>query len=72
MELWRSEAAAFMPTVSKNPSFWNLAAAKALIDVEGMDAEAIARKSMRIAGDLCVYTNNSNIIEVMEKKDVSK
>jgi ATP-dependent protease HslVU (ClpYQ) peptidase subunit len=37
-----------------------------------MDAEAIARKSMRIAGDLCVYTNNSNIIEVMEKKDLSK
>ncbi|KAJ1630293.1 heat shock protein HslV [Pavlovales sp. CCMP2436] len=36
-----------------------LAAARALIDVQGMDAEAIARKSMSIAADLCIYTNTN-------------
>ena len=40
-----------------------LAAARALIDVDGMDAEAIARKSMGIAADICVYTNRNLIIE---------
>jgi ATP-dependent HslUV protease subunit HslV len=40
-----------------------LAAARALIDVEGMDAEAIARKAMKIAADICVYTNTNVIVE---------
>jgi ATP-dependent HslUV protease, peptidase subunit HslV len=40
-----------------------LAAARALIDVEGMDAEAIARKAMKIAAGICVYTNESIIVE---------
>lgn len=40
-------------------------AAKALIDVEGLTAEQIARKSMRIAGDLCLYTNHSNTVEIL-------
>src|SRR6266478_1953729 len=40
-----------------------LAAARALIDVEGMDAEAIARKAMDIAADICVYTNHNLVIE---------
>src|SRR2546430_10894767 len=31
-----------------------LAAARALVDVEGLDAEAIARKAMGIAADICV------------------
>ena len=35
----------------------------ALLDVEGMDAEAIARKAMDIAADICVYTNHNLVIE---------
>ena len=40
-----------------------LSAARALIDVEGLDAEAIARKAMGIAADICVYTNHNLVIE---------
>jgi ATP-dependent HslUV protease, peptidase subunit HslV len=40
-----------------------LSAARALIDVEGIDAEAIARKAMGIAADICVYTNRNLVIE---------
>ncbi|MGE5546599.1 MAG: ATP-dependent protease subunit HslV [Solirubrobacterales bacterium] len=40
-----------------------LAAARALIDVDGLDAEAIARKSMKIAADICVYTNGNIVVE---------
>lgn len=40
-----------------------LSAARALIDIDGMDAEAIARKSMQIAGDICVYSNHNVVLE---------
>ncbi len=40
-----------------------LSAARALIDIDGLDAEAIARKSMTIAAGICVYTNDSIIVE---------
>jgi ATP-dependent HslUV protease subunit HslV len=40
-----------------------LAAARALIDVEALDAEAIARKAMKIAADICVYTNTNLVVE---------
>jgi ATP-dependent HslUV protease, peptidase subunit HslV len=40
-----------------------LAAARALIDIDGLDAEAIARKSMKIAAEICVYTNGNLVIE---------
>ncbi len=40
-----------------------LAAARALIDVDGLGAEDIARKSMKIAGDICIYTNHNILIE---------
>ena len=40
-----------------------LSAARALIDVDGLHAEAIARKSMKIAADICVYTNHNIVIE---------
>lgn len=36
-----------------------LAAARALIDVPGLDAVAIARKAMTIAADACIYTNKN-------------
>jgi ATP-dependent HslUV protease, peptidase subunit HslV len=42
-----------------------LAAARALIDMD-MDAEAIARKAMKIAADICVYTNNSLTLEKLD------
>jgi ATP-dependent HslUV protease subunit HslV len=40
-----------------------LAAARALIDIDGLDAETIARRAMAIAGEICVYTNDKIIIE---------
>lgn len=40
-----------------------LAAARALLTVEGLTAKEIATKSMRIASDLCVYTNSNFVIE---------
>jgi ATP-dependent HslUV protease subunit HslV len=43
-----------------------LAAARALADLDGMSAEAIARKAMAIAADLCVYTNTHLTLEVIE------
>lgn len=42
-----------------------LSAARALIDFE-LSAEEIARKSMKIAGDLCIYTNHSVVLEKIE------
>ena len=42
-----------------------LAAARALVDVDGLDAEAVARKAMAIAADICVYTNGSLTVEVL-------
>ena len=44
-----------------------LAAARALIDVDGLDAEAIARKAMGIAADLCIYTNRSLTLELLPR-----
>jgi len=41
-----------------------LAAARALLDTD-MDAEAIARKAMAIAADICVYTNGSLVVETL-------
>ena len=41
-----------------------LAAARALIDTP-LDAEAIVRKSMDIAADICVYTNRSVTVETL-------
>jgi ATP-dependent HslUV protease subunit HslV len=42
-----------------------LAAARALMDVEGLDADSIARRAMAIAADICVYTNNNLTIETI-------
>ena len=40
-----------------------LAAARALIDQDNLDAEAIVRRSMAIAADICIYTNRNLTIE---------
>lgn len=42
-----------------------LAAARALMDTE-RDAEEIARKAMQIAGEICVYTNSSVVVETLD------
>ena len=42
-----------------------LAAARALMDRDDMDAEAIARCAMRIAADICVYTNEFLVLETV-------
>ncbi|PLX38058.1 MAG: HslU--HslV peptidase proteolytic subunit [Hyphomicrobiales bacterium] len=45
-----------------------LAAARALMDTE-QDAEAIARKAMAIAAEICVYTNSSVVVESLDASD---
>ena len=42
-----------------------LAAARALIGIEGLSAEDIARRAMKIAGDICVFTNHNVIVETL-------
>jgi ATP-dependent HslUV protease subunit HslV len=42
-----------------------LAAARALIDIDGLEAEDIARRAMAIAADICVYTNTNLTIETL-------
>ncbi|HJO71675.1 MAG: ATP-dependent protease subunit HslV [Rhodospirillales bacterium] len=42
-----------------------LAAARALIDSDAMDAEAVARRAMEIAASICVYTNDKVVVEVL-------
>ena len=43
-----------------------LAAARALMDMPGMDAEAIARKAIGIAAGICVYTNTNITVESLD------
>jgi ATP-dependent HslUV protease subunit HslV len=40
-----------------------LAAARALIDHEEIDAETLCRKALNIAADICIYTNHNILIE---------
>ena len=42
-----------------------LAAARALVEVPGLSAEDVARRAMKIAGDICVYTNYNVIVETI-------
>ena len=42
-----------------------LAAARALVEYE-QDAETIARKAMKIAADVCVYTNDRLTVEALD------
>ena len=44
-----------------------LAAARALIDGDDMDAEAIAKRSFDV--EICVYTNDNFIVETLEASD---
>ena len=42
-----------------------LAAARALVTVEGLPAREIAARAMKIAADICVYTNDKVVIETL-------
>jgi len=42
-----------------------LAAARALYD-QDLSAEDVARKAMKIAADICVYTNDNIVVETMD------
>jgi ATP-dependent HslUV protease subunit HslV len=44
-----------------------LAAARALIDSD-LDAEAVVRKAMAIAADICVFTNRNITVETLSAK----
>ncbi|HVT56544.1 MAG TPA: ATP-dependent protease subunit HslV [Xanthobacteraceae bacterium] len=44
-----------------------LAAARALADGD-LNAEAIVRRSMEIAAEICIYTNNNLVIETLESQ----
>ena len=41
------------------------AAARALLDSTTMSAQEIVAKSLSIAGDLCIYTNQNHVIETL-------
>jgi ATP-dependent HslUV protease subunit HslV len=43
-----------------------LAAARALIDIDALDAEAVARKAMGIAAEICIYTNKNIVLESLD------
>ncbi len=40
-----------------------LAAARALVSASNLDAESIAREAVRIAASVCIYTNESILVE---------
>ena len=43
-----------------------LAAARALIGIDGLDAETVVRRAMAIAAGICVYTNDKIAIESLD------
>ena len=43
-----------------------LAAARALIGIDGIDAEDVARRAMAIAAGICIYTNDKITLEKLE------
>ncbi|MBP9655381.1 MAG: ATP-dependent protease subunit HslV, partial [Rhodocyclaceae bacterium] len=42
------------------------AAARALLENTDLSPEDIVKKALTVAGDLCIYTNQSHVIEVLE------
>ena len=43
-----------------------LSAARALIEETDLDAEQVARKAMKIAAEICVYTNGNLTVETLQ------
>ena len=48
-----------------------IAAARALMDIPELSAEDVARKAMRVASDMCVYTNDNYRVEVIQTNDAA-
>jgi len=44
------------------------AAARALLEATELDAEAIVRRSLAIAADLCIYTNQNIVVETLDSE----
>jgi len=44
------------------------AAARALLEHTNLSAAEIVKQALTIAGDLCIYTNQNHVIEVLEPK----
>jgi ATP-dependent HslUV protease subunit HslV len=40
----------------------------ALLDESELDAEAICRKALGIAANICIYTNDNIVIETLESE----
>ncbi|CAK4072743.1 unnamed protein product [Aphanomyces euteiches] len=49
-----------------------LAAARALIEEPHLSAEEVARRSMKIAADICIYTNHNFVMEVLDEEAPQK
>ena len=48
------------------------AAALALVRHSDLDAETIATEAMRVAADICIYTNDHFTVETLETQEASK
>lgn len=46
-----------------------LSAVRALVEHTTMDAETVAREALKIAGELCIYTNQNVTVEVIKAKE---
>ena len=44
-------------------------AARALLDNTDLDAKTIVQQALKIAGDVCIYTNHTNTIEELQIND---
>jgi len=40
-----------------------------MVDLHGLTADEIATKAMKIAADLCVYSNHNTIKEILVKNE---
>ncbi len=58
-------------TIGSGGSF-ALASARALMENTELNAREIAEKSMKIAGDICIYTNHNFTIEELAATEVAK
>ena len=47
-------------------SLYATSAARGMLDNDNLNAEEIAHRSMKIAADLCIYTNHNTTTEVLE------
>ncbi len=43
-------------------------AARALLDETELDADVIVRRGLKIAGDICIYTNHNHVIESLDSE----